>query len=49
MFKIIRQIGLLKNEQAVFYASCLVLILEHLHDRDIVHRDLRPENFLVDD
>ena len=49
MYEVIRQIGLLNDDQAVFYASCLLCILEHLHDRDIVHRDLKPENLLLDD
>jgi cGMP-dependent protein kinase 1 len=49
LFDVIRDIGLLSDEDAKFYAGCLVIILEHLHERDIVYRDLKPENVMVDD
>jgi len=37
------------NEEAVkFYASQLILALAHLHQHQIIYRDLKPENVLVD-
>jgi serine/threonine protein kinase len=48
LFDAIREIGVLRDDQAKFYIGCLVLALEHLADRDIIHRDLKPENVMVD-
>eukprot|EP00743_Colponemidia_sp_Colp-15_P004875 GILK01005253.1.p1 GENE.GILK01005253.1~~GILK01005253.1.p1 ORF type:complete len:630 (-),score=128.41 GILK01005253.1:126-2015(-) len=37
------------SEDAVrFYASEIILALEHLHSMNVVHRDIKPENILLD-
>jgi cGMP-dependent protein kinase len=49
LFDVIRELNLLTNKDSKFYIACLVIIFEHLHERDIVYRDLKPENVMVDE
>lgn len=49
LFDTIRVLNLLSDADAKFYTSCLLSILEYLHDRDIAYRDLKPENIMIDD
>eukprot|EP00934_Nitzschia_sp_Nitz4_P004099 Nitzschia sp. Nitz4//scaffold330_size19141//14677//17509//NITZ4_008748-RA/size19141-snap-gene-0.28-mRNA-1//-1//CDS//3329548166//4089//frame0 len=38
----------ISNEACLFYAGCVLEALGHLHARNIVYRDMKPENALID-
>lgn len=45
---ILRHIGLLSNSDSQFYIGSLILVLQYLHERDIIYRDVKPDNIMVD-
>ncbi|CAD8069210.1 unnamed protein product [Paramecium sonneborni] len=47
LFTYLRNKGKLENKEAKFYASQVVLIIEYLHVKNIVYRDLKHENLLI--
>jgi len=46
---IMRHIGLFTNHDAQFYTASIILMLQYLHERDIIYRDLKPENIIIDE
>ncbi|OMJ90179.1 hypothetical protein SteCoe_7468 [Stentor coeruleus] len=49
MFDALRIMDLLPEQDSRFYTVCLIVILEYLHEREVVYRDLKPENIIIDE
>jgi len=47
LFDVIREIGILTEDQARFYTASMILAIEYLHKNKIIYRDLKPENSMV--
>jgi serine/threonine kinase 32 len=37
------------EERAKFYAACILLALEYIHGQRVLHRDIKPDNLLLDE
>lgn len=48
LFFHLSKVGKFQEPRAAFYAAEIVLALSHIHALDIVYRDLKPENVLLD-
>jgi len=48
MFLYIRKFGKLPEEIVRYYAAEIVLVINYLHEQNIIYRDLKPENILLD-
>lgn len=47
LFTYLRGIGRFESGHAALYAGQITLIFEYLHARNIIYRDLKPENLLI--
>ena len=48
LFTFLRKAGRFTEKASRFYAAIVTRAFEHMHDKHIIYRDLKPENLLLD-
>jgi len=48
IFTLLRRKRMFKEEHARFYAACVIAAFDYMHNLNIVYRDLKPENLVMD-
>ncbi len=48
LFTYLRSVGKFISTQACFYAAQVTMMFEYNHSFNVIYRDLKPENLLID-
>lgn len=48
MFNLLKRAHKFNEDFARFYSAQVILAIEHLHSHNIIYRDLKPENTMID-
>ena len=48
VFGLLKREGPLPEKIARFCAACVLEALDYLHKKEVVYRDLKPENLMID-
>ena len=48
LYKHLRKVGIFSEDVAKFYASQILVALCYLHENNIMYRDMKPENIILD-
>jgi serine/threonine protein kinase len=48
LFTYVKKFKRMPEETAKFYMIEILLAIEHLHSQNIIYRDIKPENILID-